>query len=630
MQEINSNNVVVSAILVACLPLFFLTGRGAGYIFDDAVSVVPLQQLRDNPEFFWEFVFNDVSGPLGRPISVMTFAIEQAFFRADATFSQTVSTFIHCINTLLVFLILRSLSGLLSLRSIALPAIASILWACSPQKVSTVLYISQRMTLLAASFSLASIWMYLVARTTVSLPLRAAAASCCILCLALAPFAKENGLLALPLIASIEWFIVSRADRFQFDRKLTAPFAGAVLLSGAFVFLILGIYEFSRSDVTYASRSFSFSDRLVSSPAILLDYAVQFFVPDTSRMGIIHDDHSILSLKKQRALVCVFILVAICLFAYLVRSGFKRTPALVAGGLAFFLIAHSLESFYFPLEIYFEHRNYLPSVGLIFAFSGIIQAMDARFSGIWRLTSWRVAGVYCALVILASVSYLRWWTSADSLLHHDLLGHPESARANTEKALFLARRGRYDEAIGTLDRAYRYSRRYPAAKAMGSFDPALMTVIFRCLSGHKDLHTGVGDVVPSPEPSRTHASRLLRELYSDGVCSGSDWAGFSDWLLSVAKNHVGKGSPFPYQRLIDFAMLEAEMRNPLKAYIYASMAEELVPRDGTSLLLMADASIQLNDRESFQHALNHLKALEKSGGLSALNAGLLRKLTAAR
>ena len=47
---------------------------------------------------------------------------------------------------------------------------------------------------------------------------------------------------------------------------------------------------------------------------------------------------------------------------------------LIGYGILFFLAGHALESSIFPLEIYFEHRNYLPAVGLALALvSGLMQ-----------------------------------------------------------------------------------------------------------------------------------------------------------------------------------------------------------------------------------------------------------------
>src|SRR5690606_25539329 len=47
----------------------------------------------------------------------------------------------------------------------------------------------------------------------------------------------------------------------------------------------------------------------------------------------------------------------------------KRAPCLCAGWF-FFLAAQSLESSFLPIELYYEHRNYLPSFGLLLMSAG--------------------------------------------------------------------------------------------------------------------------------------------------------------------------------------------------------------------------------------------------------------------
>ena len=49
----------------------------------------------------------------------------------------------------------------------------------------------------------------------------------------------------------------------------------------------------------------------------------------------------------------------------------------LAFGIAWFLVGHSIESTVFSLELYFEHRNYFPGVGL-FLLAGVLFALVAR------------------------------------------------------------------------------------------------------------------------------------------------------------------------------------------------------------------------------------------------------------
>ena len=82
---------------------------GTGYVFDDITSIVPLYRLREQPELFFPFVFSDLSGPLGRPVSIATFAAEQAVLQAGPEQSQLLSIALHGVNTVLVFLLTQKI-----------------------------------------------------------------------------------------------------------------------------------------------------------------------------------------------------------------------------------------------------------------------------------------------------------------------------------------------------------------------------------------------------------------------------------------------------------------------------------------------------------------------------------------
>ena len=55
----------------------------------------------------------------------------------------------------------------------------------------------------------------------------------------------------------------------------------------------------------------------------------------------------------------------------------------VAYGLLFYPIAHTIESTVWPLELYFEHRNYLPSIGLSILMLGLYGVTTRQ----WRETA---------------------------------------------------------------------------------------------------------------------------------------------------------------------------------------------------------------------------------------------------
>src|SRR5690606_5437806 len=77
----------------------------------------------------------------------------------------------------------------------------------------------------------------------------------------------------------------------------------------------------------------------------------------------------------------------------------------------FFYLAHSLESSIFPLEIYFEHRNYLPSVGLFLALTHVICVLDRHLPSKARRLAASLGIVWLIVVALVLAQVTVTWSN---------------------------------------------------------------------------------------------------------------------------------------------------------------------------------------------------------------------------
>lgn len=616
-------SVIACGVLIC---LLFASGVGAGYLFDDMSSVVPLRQLQSYPQLFWEAVFSDSSGPLGRPITILTYAIEQRFFLAEPSFSQGVSIGFHLVNTVLVFALVHGFLQAYKVRNSLLFAVfAALLWACAPQKISTVLYISQRMAILSTFFVLVSLISYFRARQASVSARQIFWYLVCGVSIIAAPFAKENGVLAIPLIAMLELFTVPYAKThkaFGGHKRV----AGCILLLGGAFFLALGFREFLQAEASYTARNFSFQDRLGSTPAVLADYARQFFIPDTARMGVINDDYPIDSIASLSVTAISTACIWLIGIAYLLVCAVRKKTSLPAFAIGFFLVGHSIESFYLPLELYFEHRNYLPSVGLALLFATVVSAMSERNAEASRGPAIALAAVYIASIVFSSYALAAHWRSPEALLEHDAAGHPRSSRVIADLALTQASRGETRAARDSIDQTFILSRSQPAARPMGTADPALLNIVVSCLASEHAL-TAVPAVgtFSEDDPIRSSSLRVLRQLHDNKACPGFAWGEVSDWLKSLVSSALEGGHKVRVAALVDLIDFEKALGNPLKSFIYASMASERDSRP-TILLRLAEAAIALNDTVSFNKTLSALETMSEEGRLSGLEQRLLARL----
>jgi tetratricopeptide (TPR) repeat protein len=126
-----------------------------------------------------------------------------------------------------------------------------------------------------------------------------------------------------------------------------------------------------------------------------------------------------------------------------------RRRAIWSFGLLWYLVGHSLESSLVALELVFEHRNYLPSFGILFAAAYYLVWGIERLAGTRRL-GYPVAGLL--VVVIAFVTFTRAgnWGDRLTIVEFSLLNHPLSSRTHGEYATTNAKRS------GDIELAYRH------------------------------------------------------------------------------------------------------------------------------------------------------------------------------
>jgi tetratricopeptide (TPR) repeat protein len=151
-------------------------------------------------------------------------------------------------------------------------------------------------------------------------------------------------------------------------------------------------------------------------------------------MGLFHDDFAISRslLQPWTTLPAVIALVATGVAAVLVRT---RLP-LLSFAVLFFLAGHALESSVFPLELVYEHRNYLPAIAPLFALAYVPTVGASSVSVSRGLLNLLVAAV---LLVLAASTAMRAydWSGFGRLIVAEVENHPDSPRANFQFAQLL-------------------------------------------------------------------------------------------------------------------------------------------------------------------------------------------------
>lgn len=462
-------------VLLALLTAWaYWPGLDGPNLLDDFVNLRPLERLQQDEGFASDIVGGNRSGLLGRPVSMGSFTLERLYLDDGTRGQKRLGLLLHLLNGTLVLLLARALLHAASQpRAEWCALLIAGLWLTLPLLLSTTLYVVQRMTLLSAFFTLLALLCYCRGRERLdrrAWPWFALSG----LAVMLATLSKENGLLAVPMIVALEVFVFGLRDRRgQVHRGLLWTH-GALVIAPLAAMLVLAIIAPERLVGSYDLRPFTLGERLLTQGRVLLDYVAQILWVDVHRLGVYQDDFPLsrgLFDPPSTAAALGFWLLAI---AGIIACAVAQRFRLLAFGLAFFLVGHAMESTVIPLEIYFEHRNYLPAFGILFGLVAAANQLQARWA---PLRGWVTLALLLVigrnLQLLGSQSII--W-SDNHLLHMEAVNyHPRSERALLALGQVYAVDGNVGTALELVDRANQVRGRDGAAADV-------LEALFYCLA----------------------------------------------------------------------------------------------------------------------------------------------------
>ncbi len=447
---------VLLAIASVLTVLVYWTGLHGPFLLDDNANLKAIPDWLAGNLGLNSLLFERGAGVLGRPLSMASFAFN-AWLGGYTPFSLKLGNLvIHllcgwAIFGLLTRLLLRDPN--MRARASLFAAVIAAVWLLHPLHASTVLYAVQRMAQLSTLFILLGLWLYVALRERLewepSLPAAAGLLLGVPAMTALAFLSKENGILLPLLCAVVELSYFNGNKRPAPVRAFHALYTLFPALTGTALFALRP----ERIIGGYAGRDFTFLQRMLSQPRALCDYLWKLVVPNPPRMGVYTDDFVVSTglFAPATTLVAILVLFVISIAAWRWR---KALPGLFFGWF-FFLAAHALEAGPIPLELYFEHRNYLPSVGILVALVAIA-VMAGQVLVRIGMRPGRIGAILTVgvLAVLAFGAHGRAqvWRSARLIAESSLLAHPHSLRANTAVMTSSLRDGDRENARLAIER----------------------------------------------------------------------------------------------------------------------------------------------------------------------------------
>ena len=464
--------VLFPASLMLCITLYWI-GIDGPFILDDSANINQAVIEESSLDAWIHAAFSNDSGTLGRPVSALSFAFTSLFHGLDPAAFKYHNLLLHLLTGILLWLLghrlLRNLpKPIPETQAWYIAGGAALLWLVHPLLVSTTLYAVQRMTQLSTLFIIASLLCYVAFRSRLHLrPYRngIGMAISVGICGLLGAFSKENAaLLPLYLLATeaivFQWRLEPRNITTKetgtgipaFNTRATRHVLAA--FHTVFVFLPLAaacIYIFAKwPDLMsgYAKREFNLTERLLSEANILWLYLSDILLPRVTNMALFHDAYPIQSHLDLATAAAIAGHAALIIAAALLA----RTAPVLAFGIGVFYISHALESTFIPLELVFEHRNYLATWGILFTLAYyLIRTAQHGDRLIWlRYTT---LAVLVGIFSLATHTRALTWEKEELLTISALEAYPNSIRALSNMANINLRRGSIKHARPYLETA---------------------------------------------------------------------------------------------------------------------------------------------------------------------------------
>jgi hypothetical protein len=415
----NSHGTVLSIFLIAVMAILAYSNTfNVPFYFDDKPVIVDnpivkdlhyfvdLSDARKFDKFFEYETFKK------RYIGYLTFALNYKLHGLDVTGYHIVNLLIHILNAVFVYflVVLTFNTPILKRSSIRghawkISAVAALLFVSHPIQTQAVTYVWQRVTSLTVTFYLFSLLMYVKARSDSSAAGLSSRVNLLpyvlsIISAVLAMKTKEIAF-TLPVIIGLYEFMFLEG---KLRRRILyiIPFLCTMLIIPLSLLAIdrpLGDIIGDVSEMSREAQGMSRLDYLFTQFSVVVTYIRLIFIPINQNLDY---DYPLYSSFLEPAVFLSFLfLLLIFVLGVFLFCRYRETVShtrLISFGIFWIFITLSVESSLIPIkDVIFEHRMYLPSIG-VFTLLGtslfmFVEEVKHKWKNVEKVTS-------CALAVI--------------------------------------------------------------------------------------------------------------------------------------------------------------------------------------------------------------------------------------
>lgn len=388
------------------------------------------------------WAFTSVSYNYWHPLTWLSHMLDAQLFGGAAGWHHFTNVLLHGLNGVLLFLLLRGLTGALY-RS----ALVAALFALHPLRVESVAWVSERKDLLSGLFWLLTIWAY--ARY------------------ARAPFSRRRyglvaavfalGLMSKPMVVTLplallllDWWPLGRIGTVPL-RKLALEKAPLLAMSAAVS--VVTLIGQRAAGATGLAGDIPVAERVSNALIACVSYLGKTIWPYP--LAVLYPYEKTPPLWQVAA--AGVLLAAVTTLAWKAR----RYPYLLFGWLWFLGVLVPTLGF---VQVGFQSKadrfTYIPLTGLLVA---VVWALADLAGGKRQAVVMALAGVPLAAFAASSALQTRHWRDSASLFRHTVAVTGANPVAHNNLGQALEKTGGFEEAIRHYQEALRLNPRYPEA-----------------------------------------------------------------------------------------------------------------------------------------------------------------------
>ena len=481
------DSILASFVLIGIVWLVFAQTLGHDFVnYDDRVYVYANPVVTDG--ISWKGIVWAFTHPHARnwhPLTTLSHMLDCQLFDLRAGGHHFTNVVLHTISVLLLFFLLRDITGLFW-RSLFVASV----FAIHPLRVESVAWIAERKDVLSAVFFMLTLGAY------VRYTLQPAVSRYLTMSILFA-----LGLMCKPMLVTVP-FVLLLLDYWPLNRSQKSEVRVQKLIVEKIPLLLLSIAScvatvWAQSEQIGAMEQFSLASRIGNALVSCVIYLQQLFCP--SHLAVFYPYHAID--LWQVALAALFLL-GITALAFLWR---RTRPYFLVGWLWYLgMLLPVIGIFQIGLQAHADRYTYLPHIGLCIAATWTVAEMSILRAH--RKILFALSGIVVLALTANAWHQTSYWKNSETLWKQTLAVTSDNDVAHNNLGLFYEQQRNLDEAISQYEAALQIQSaiqeaRYNLSKAV------TQTNLGNALTGKGQLNAAV-----------RHYSRAveLRPDYADG------------------------------------------------------------------------------------------------------------------